>query len=323
MAMGKSTCHCLDQFAKFKEDAMLDKNDYDHTVVRFCSRYAVPVFGTKYEGQLDAMVLTNVGCLLLLLYIWSIIIGGRLFETTGTGTIPSHKIEDFLAAGTWALLFVTFLSHCTEIQSITSWSHSSNTSHHTSIDEAVAIRLCCIMIVLVLLFLLHALSFVHRYLDDTDASDNKLTKTLQSTKPKMASESAVVYKQILLDVTLIFALAMMTMGMVMRSSVKDVNSLTLLCIIVLVTGLVQHISNVIKICYNLMCTRLPDSVVEMLQPRGGGTEHENVVKSAQLAEGIPGVARVPEFQPSNLPPITYMYTATGVQKETGAKRFNQ
>ena len=118
MAMGKSTCQCLDEFAKLKHDAKISESFYDRAVARFCSRYAARVFGVKYEGQLDAMVLTNIGCVLLLLFVWSIVFGGRLYAskrpTDKTGRHSTSK-EEVLAFVVFGVLSFAFIVHATGV----------------------------------------------------------------------------------------------------------------------------------------------------------------------------------------------------------------
>jgi hypothetical protein len=154
--MSKSSCQCLDQFSGLRQRINLSETYgqfYDYSTVRFCARYSVPEFGIKYQGQLDALALVNTGCLLLLLYLLSIVCMSRI----NNGRRKRFKFEPAVCFIVFACIAGVFVKVVLETQSLVKTERTNQ--YHDDMDNQVQSYLNGIMGIVSVVFLLHLLSW--------------------------------------------------------------------------------------------------------------------------------------------------------------------
>lgn len=228
-------------------------------IVEFCQTSAVPMHVVQYEGTvgIPALVLAAQLCILLgLLHVWDLFICKIHIQTAsrGEGIASAHSSRRSMKIAVSVLLVLVYglaARRDTDQFSDTDATQLGyrTTGHtHRVWSPASFVIAGALLIVLVV-------ELVYEYVSSRANQPN--TRLLFNKNSTMAK----VVDRVGADVPTIVGFALLGMAILLQADVSNSTSVLGGVFILLTAGFVQHISNVVKILYESICSRLSSDVV--------------------------------------------------------------
>jgi hypothetical protein len=107
------------------------------------------------------------------------------------------------------------------------------------------------------------------------------SKTMMYGNTQTEQRYNSMFERVFMDLPMITGLALLGITLKMQNSEHDETILFSTFVLLLAAGLIQHISNIIKIAYDVVCSRLQPTVLQQLQ---GSCDSENEEHTTKIAK---------------------------------------
>jgi len=213
----------------------------------------------QYEGTIGipALVLAAQLCILLgLLHVWDLFISKVHIQTAtrGDGIASAHSSRRWFKVVLSLVLFAAYVytarrdSNQFDDTDATQQGYRSSGFTHRIWSPASAVVFASLLIVLIV-------ELVYEYVGSRAMSEgSRLKYNKNSTMSKVVDRVGA-------DVPTIVGFALLGMAILLQADVSNSTSLLGGVFILITAGFIQHISNVVKILYESICSRLSSEVV--------------------------------------------------------------
>lgn len=267
-------------------------------IVEFCHTSAVAVQAVQYEGTvgLPALLFAAQMCILLgLLHVWDLfVLKARIrVQTTNrvNGVSGMQTDGGYRKWGKILLVLLTFVGYFyvadldynqfgSEDEKHQSFRSSKYTNAVWSAPNLFIVGSLVVVLVVELVY-----EFISSH---ASGGMSRLRYNKNSTM-------AHVVDRIGADVPLIFGFGLMGVGVMLQAGVSSASTVLGGAFILITAGFLQHVSNVVKILYDSVCTRLSSEVVvgltlhdERREAKGGPGDNEevaNILKAVHQTAG--------------------------------------
>jgi len=252
------------------EDALTD-NEFHAANVEFCQTSAVPMHTIQYEGTvgIPVLVLAAQMCILLgLLHAWDIYIDREdgfdaVSSTEDTSSAYRHRnktpnvVRRYTKVTFAIAIFVGYFYLASHDLNQFGNDNASEPGYRIA-GRSQAVWTSSTLLIIISLTMMLAVEIVYEY-----SSANSFHTNDQGTSAHSDKVASMV-DRVGADVPQIIGFALLGMAVLLQADVTNVTSVVGGVFILVCAGVLQHVSNLVKLMYESICYRLDASLVASL-----------------------------------------------------------
>jgi len=247
----------------------LDGESNDLHIVQFCQKSAVPMHVVEYEGvvSIPSLLLAAQLCILLgLLHVWDLFVDKLEYQTayresSTVSAIHAGSIRGLSQMVKIAIAVVLLLGYLYLTNVDTNWRDRKTdmtqtgyrSPNHTTRGYSTSNVFVVLALVVVVL-----VEIVYEFIEVIATKRHNKAWIVQFNRH---GPMAAFVDRIGADVPIIFGFALLGMAVMLQADISNSTTVLTGVFILVSAGFVQHISNLVKILYVSMCSRMSSDVV--------------------------------------------------------------